>query len=98
MSDSFEKRLKNLLEKKQISVSELAKETGVPVTNIRQWLTGTAPNIRQVDKVAQFFNMSVDELFFGRQPRPARLENILNEIHVHDGVYKVSITKLANKE
>ena len=93
----FEKRLKNLLEKNNISVSELAKETGIPATNIRQWLTGTAPNINQIDKVAQYFQMSVDELVFGRKPQ-SKIENLMTELKIHDGIYRVSITKLENKE
>ncbi len=89
----FEKKLKSLLETHNLSVTELAKRTGVPKTNIQSWLTGTSPNVVQVDKVATYFNMTVDELVFDRKPKSS-LESFLSEIHIHEGVYKVQISKL----
>ena len=93
----FEKKLKALLKSRNMSVTELSKETGVAKTNIQQWLTGSAPNIKQVDKVAQFFNMTIDELFFDRKSKSS-LEELFTEISVHTGVYRVEIKKITKKD
>jgi len=93
----LEKKLKALLKSKNMSVTELSKATGVPKTNIQQWLVGSAPNIIQVDKVASFFNLTVDELVFGRAPKSS-LEEIFLEALIHSGHYKISITKLIKKD
>lgn len=93
----LEKKLKALLKSNNLSVTELAQKTGVPKTNIQGWLTGASPNIVQVDKVANFFNLTVDELVFGRKPKSS-MEELFTEALIHSGHYKISITKLVKKE
>jgi transcriptional regulator with XRE-family HTH domain len=92
----FKKSFKALLEKHNLSVTELSKRVNVPKTNIQQWLTGSTPNLVQLNKVAEYFNMSVDELYFGRQLKT--LESFVSELKVHEGIYKVSITKLQDTD
>lgn len=93
----LEKKLKALLKTHNLSVSELSQRTGVPRTNIQAWLTGTSPNVVQVDKVANYFNLTVDELVFGRKPK-ATLDEMFTEALIHSGHYKISITKLVKKD
>lgn len=93
----FEKKLKALLKSRNMSVTELAKATNIPKTNIQQWLTGSSPNITQVDKVAIFFNISLEELVFDRKPR-STVEDLFSEALIHTGHYKIQITKLSKKD
>lgn len=93
----FEKKLKSLLESHNLSVNELSKRTGVPKTTIQQWLTGTNPNLNQLDIVASYFKITIDELAFGRKPKTS-LEAILDEVQIHTGVYRVSISKLVKND
>lgn len=93
----LDKKLKALLKANNLTVTELAKLTGVPKTNINSWLTGSSPNISQVDKVAQHFNLTVDELVFGRKQKSS-VEELFTEALIHTGHYKISITKLVKKD
>ena len=93
----FEKKLKALMKSHNLTVTELAQRTGVPRTNIQQWLTGSSPNIIQVDKVASYFDLTVDELVFGRKPKSS-VEELFTEALIHTGHYKISITKLTKKD
>jgi transcriptional regulator with XRE-family HTH domain len=90
----FEKKLKDVLEKNRISVAELSRQTGVPKTNIQQWLTGTSPNIIQLDKVATFFNMTIEELYFDRK-ESTKPSVFLNKIEITEGAYKILIEKIS---
>jgi transcriptional regulator with XRE-family HTH domain len=92
----FEKRFKALLKKHNLSVTEISKRVGVPKTNIQQWMTGSTPNLVQLNKVAEYFEMSVDELYFGKKTKS--LESFVSELKVHEGIYKVSITKLKGSD
>jgi transcriptional regulator with XRE-family HTH domain len=93
----LDKKLKALLKSKNMSVTELAKATGVPKTNIQQWMTGSSPNIVQADKVAAYFGISLEELVFDRKPKNS-IEEIFSEALIHTGHYKIQITKLTKKE
>lgn len=93
----FEKKLRALMKSHNLTVTELAQRAGVPRTNIQQWLTGSSPNIIQVDKVASYFDLTVDELVFGRKPKSS-VEELFTEALIHTGHYKISITKLTKKD
>jgi transcriptional regulator with XRE-family HTH domain len=93
----LEKKLKALLKSKNMSVTELSKATGVPKTNLNSWLVGSSPNIQQVDKVASYFGITVDELVFDRKPKTS-IDELFTEALIHSGHYKISITKLVKKD
>lgn len=93
----IEKNLKKLLKTSNLSVTELAQRTGVPRTNIQQWLSGTSPNIVQVDKVANYFGITIDELVFDRRPKSS-VDGQLFETLIHSGDYKIMITKIVKKD
>ena len=50
-----------LCECKNISIAKLEKETGLGNATIRGWAT-SSPTIDKIRKVADFFNVSIDEL------------------------------------
>jgi transcriptional regulator with XRE-family HTH domain len=90
----FEKKLKEMLEKNRLTVAELSRQTGVPKTNIQQWLTGTSPNIKQIDKVASFLNMSIEELYFDRKPKTNPTSALSDKIEIKEGAYRLIIEKI----
>ena len=89
----IEKKLKELLDKHNLSVAQLARHTEVPKTNIQGWLTGSSPNISQAYKVAEYFGITIEELCFGKKPKTTQ-ENFFKEVLVHSGNYKVQIIKI----
>ncbi len=93
----LDKKLKALLKSHNLSVAELANRVDVPRSTIQQWIAGTAPNIYQLEKVASYFKLTVDELAFGRKPK-ASVEELFTEALIHSGHYKISITKLVKKD
>lgn len=93
----FAKKLKSLLEEQNLSVTEFSKRINVPKSNIQQWLQGSSPNINQVDQVARYFKMTIEELVFDRKPSTS-IEELFSEVLVHSGNYKIQISKLVKKE
>lgn len=62
--------LKDKLKEKEMKIQTLSKHTGISRKTIENWVDGQKPkNIEQVKVVADFFNMSLDELCFGEKPR-----------------------------
>jgi transcriptional regulator with XRE-family HTH domain len=93
----LDKKLKALLKSNNLSIAELAKRVNIPKTNIQQWLQGATPNVYQVEKVATYFGLTVDELIFDRKPKSS-VEDLFAEALIHTGHYKISITKLTKKD
>ena len=93
----FDKRLKALLKVHNISVTDLAKRTGISRTTIQSWTTGTKPSIYELDKLCDVFKMSLDEIVFDRKPKLS-LEDMFEEVLIHTGHYKIQITKLTKKD
>ena len=89
-------KLRELINEHDITVASLARKTGVPKTNINSWLTGTAPNIEQLYKVAQFFDVPIEYLAFGKEVDDPMSE-FMDKFHVHTGLYEISIKKVTPK-
>lgn len=83
----FAKVLKEALSSQHMKVSDLARQSGVPVKTIYHWLAGQQPRkIIHVCKVARVLKFTLEQLFFGLQdaetegsstlplPRPSVLE------------------------
>lgn len=54
-------RIKNLCIEKEITLAELERSIDIANGSIRRWDT-SAPNIKNIEKVADFFNVSIDSL------------------------------------
>lgn len=93
----FRERLKDLMDKRSLNASDLARKAGVPRSNIQAWLTGASPNIEQLGKCALILEITVDELYFGTKPKSG-LDHLLEELEVHNEVYRISIKKIVKKK
>ncbi len=64
---NFNQRIANLLKEKKCSQSDLAKFVGVKPNTVSDWINKeTSPKIEHICKIAQYFNVSTDYLFYGK--------------------------------
>jgi transcriptional regulator with XRE-family HTH domain len=70
-SMNLKKQLKYYLEKNEFTASQLARKSGVPKQSLSGWLAGSNPrDVKQVKRVADTLNTSLDNLLFGEGPEP----------------------------
>ena len=94
------KNLEEILRQKELTVTELAKATGIARTTLLGWIksTTTSPNLSQLDCVARFLNVSIEELAFGRKQKAPDIGDILTSAEVHTGIYRLTLEKLSEKK
>jgi len=88
--------LRKLISESDISVTDLAKKVGVPKSTINSWLQGVSPNIDQLNKVAEFFAVSLDYLAFGKLESDP-IEKFFEKVDLHVGTYEISVKKIVKK-
>lgn len=65
----FAKKLRDLIENKSITRTQLANELGVKQQTVSQWADGhTTPELRHLKPLASYFEISIDELVTGIAP------------------------------
>jgi transcriptional regulator with XRE-family HTH domain len=89
----LKENLINLLEQKNISLTELARQTKVPKSNLSAWLKGRSPNVEQLDKVAQFLDTTIDFLMFGRKAKREE-STLVYKLEVESGKYEIVVKKI----
>jgi len=83
--------LKALMEAEGITLSALAKATGVPKQTIHNWLCGTEPKtLDHVRAVAKHFGLGIEELCYGETEK-IRKKNISNPIEDHEDEIKAGV-------
>lgn len=93
----LKKNLLRLMKERNISISQLAAETAVPKSNLTKWINNDAnPNLEQLSKVAEYFQISLDEIVFDKKPLSS-IEELVNKLEIHTGLYEISIKKLTKK-
>lgn len=97
MKLELHKNLKNLLEKRGMTASQLSRATKVPNSTIQNWLTGLEPrNLIQLKKVAEYFDVSVDLLIYGNKKIKEREQSAISEYadEINAGVFEVILRKV----
>ncbi|MDD4976367.1 MAG: helix-turn-helix transcriptional regulator [Bacteriovorax sp.] len=92
----LKKNLLKLMEEKNLSIAQIAKGSGVPKSNITKWMNGANPNLSQLAKVAEYFQLSVDEIAFDKK-KDTEIENLFQKLEIHSGLYEVIIKKVSKK-
>jgi len=72
-------RIKTLCQQHEISIPRLEKELEFGSGSIYKWDTND-PGIRKIQKVAEFFNVSIEFLLYGEkksEPKPFNKQTIL---------------------
>ena len=91
---NLKNQLKLYIAEKDISLSRLARQSGVSRQTLNDWLLGKpATNINKIKKIADILDVSVDHLAFG-----SGLENV-KDIHkyqeeINCGVFEVVLRKI----
>lgn len=63
---TLKKQLKYYLERNDLTASQLARKANVPKQSLSGWLAGSNPrDVKQVKRVADALNTSLDNLLFG---------------------------------
>ena len=88
----FKDNLRLYLARSNATASQLSRATGISKTTISSWAAGAPPrNLDQVKKVADYFNISVDDLVFtsftAKPQTPTIIEQHKEEINA--GVFEV---------
>jgi transcriptional regulator with XRE-family HTH domain len=90
--------LKHLIKEEGITISQLSKRTQVPVQTLHNWLNGIEPrSLKQVRKVSEYFEVSLDYLCFGVGKRTqSGIENYTEEINA--GVFEVVLRRIKKND
>lgn len=83
---SLSKNLRGLLSKKNLTVAQLARQSGVPAKTIYHWMNGQQPRkVEHLFRICDVLAISLDELY-GREVR-RNLEALPPDLFA--GVYEV---------
>lgn len=90
----LKKILKDLIQEEGITVARLSKKVGVPTQTLHNWLSGMEPrSLKQVKKVAEFFEVSIDYICFGiTDKQKNKIEDYGDEINA--GVFEVVLRRI----
>jgi transcriptional regulator with XRE-family HTH domain len=88
-------RLSTLLTREGLSITDLSKQSDVPVQTLHNWISGMEPrSLKQVKRVAKVFSLSVDELCFG-EDQSGEINDYQDEINA--GVFEVVLRRVKNR-
>ena len=97
METKLSHMLSSLLLKKNLTLKQLANETGIKPSTLSGWKNGVSPrDLSEVRRCAQFFGVSMEMLLFGQQNEEVSLDSLLTE-KVFDGFLKVKIERIIKK-
>ena len=87
------KSIKKLILEKEISVRELAKQTGIPQSTLNSIVNGREPGkIEHLLTLSKYFKVSLEFLLTAEDAQPPNFENVLTE-DVFAGWLQVSIKR-----
>lgn len=85
--------LKKLLHEHDITAAQLARATKIPPQTINNWLSGQEPRgLGQIKAVADYFEVSVDYLVYGKEDSKDKIEKYEDEINA--GVFEVVLRRV----
>lgn len=92
--------IRELIKFHGITVAHLARSTKIPLQTLHGWLSGSDPrNMKQLKKVADYFNYSIDELCFEnfnpknkKQIKKDKIEEYADEINA--GTFEVVLRRI----
>lgn len=89
--------LEILLRKKNLSLTKLAKQSGIPVSTLHSWTTGKKTlNLEQLKKVSLTLEIPIHDLVWGcPDPFDSNCDEVLKELF--SGDVRVTIHKVLRK-
>lgn len=94
------KTLKSLMSERNLSVKDLSKLSGIPVSTLHEWLGGRTPrDLVKVKKVAEALKISFNQLLFGEpdEHESISLQQLLKE-DLFSGTFEVNIKRVHIKK
>lgn len=64
-------RIDMVLTKNKLRRIDLSRNTGIPESTIRKWITGSVPSVEAAYKVSKYLNVSLEWLVTGVEPAPS---------------------------
>lgn len=89
------KNILDLLEKHDTSLAKLSRETNIPRSTLNSWLKGRSPNLEQLNKVAEFFNTTIDFLAFSKK-QSVIAPALLYKGEVKSGSFEIVVRRIAD--
>ena len=100
MTINLNTNLKMLLRNNNLTATQLARATKVPVQTIHNWIHGQEPrSFKQIKKIADYFELTVDELVYspaGKAFRVGPIKEFIEEINA--GVFEVVLRKVRDNK
>jgi len=97
---TFGENLKEMMTKKRVGVTELAKAINEPVKTVQEWVGSgarTPRKLEKIKKVAEFFNVSTHFLLYGEEDPRSGIGILLEKTEIHTGLYEIVIRKVKEK-
>lgn len=96
MSIKIKTILRKLLHENDITAAQLARATGIAPQTINNWLGGQEPrNLNHLKKVADYFEMTVDELVYGSSSKSKNTEPLKEYAdEINAGTFEVVLRRV----
>lgn len=91
----FKDVLASLVEEREITLSQLAKDTGIAKSSLHGFLNGAEPSLSKLQVLAKYFEVSMDFITSGEDKD---LIGQLLKVDIHKATYEVTIKRLVRKE
>ena len=104
MKKSFGENLEHLMKEHRVTAKKLSQDLPVPYKSVQDWLasSGTKRMPRDPEvlkKLAEYFNCSIEFLLFGiDETKKVGLEDLLQSVSVHSGLYRINIERVIEKK
>lgn len=80
----FIETLNKLIQKNNITKTELARQIDVSEGTIRQWYNGKMPTLDKIIKLSNYFTISIDDLVGNQITREDNISAIYNKLNPED--------------
>jgi transcriptional regulator with XRE-family HTH domain len=85
-------KLRSLLAEHRMNITQLSRAVNIPRQTLDNWVSGQEPrSLAQLKKVADYFEITVDELCFGQQI-VRKIDEFTEEINA--GVFEVVLRRV----
>ncbi len=86
--------LSHILESRRLTIKEVSKATGVPMSSISGWKKDNrSPHAEQAGKVARHLGVTVHFLLFGEEDHEEPFQKILKE-DFFSGTFEITVKKV----
>lgn len=98
---SFGQILEQLMKERRLAPKHIAKELGVPLRTVQEWIgTGARKMPRDPDvlkDLATYFKVSVHYLLYGYEDDNGLLSDILEKTEIHTGLYEITVKRVSSR-